>query len=275
MTAPHIVIIASVEWRKENLVALLDDIEHQTRVPEHVVVRLDGYSNRGVAWVTQRIVRPSLEDTRTVTIAPGVKAGAGARWLLAAAFERETDIGPTAILSVIDDDFRIEPNYLQVCYDHVANAEVPTAIGWLGETPDFIRWSADMPSPTECISLGAGLLTCRLRDLAGIDTFEEVDRYFKPPGDDEALVSYWLWKKGVKLIRPAGAASATSVDELQYDKRASFIDQGEHRHCVLRLNLKRKHGWTTYRLPAEFAGREMMVDGVAINPAASRTRGPR
>jgi len=181
------------------------------------------------------------------------KRGPGDRWVRATRMLASGDVPPDTIVSAIDDDFLIEPPYLKTSYDLVANAPEPTAVGWLGETPDFIRWSEARKEDTECISLGAGLLTCRLRDLAGIAEFPEADRYFKPPGDDEALVSYWLWKNGVKLVRPAGEAAAVSVDRLQHDSRASFIGQGEYRHRVLRTNLKENHGWSTYLLPAEFA----------------------
>lgn len=275
-TAPHLVVIASVSWRLENLVKLLRCITEQTRRPEFLLIILDGYSRLDEAEfdrvVTHSITFPGMASM-AVTNRP--RRGPGDRWVRATRMLATGDVPPDTIVSSIDDDFLIEPTYLETSYNLVANAHVPTAIGWLGETPDFIRWSSPQQTETKCISLGAGLLTCRLRDLAGIAEFPEAARYFTPPGDDEALVSYWLWKNDVRLIRPAGVAAAKSVDALQYDDRASFIGMGEHRHCVLRMNLKKNHGWSTYRLPWEFAGRDELVDGVGVNPAGMRSRAPR
>jgi hypothetical protein len=268
---PHLVVIASVEWRARNLVKLLDCVAQQTRAPERIVVLLDGYGDATRRWVHQAIDALKLPIT---TVSSAARRGPGQRWIYATTM-LWPPMDAATILSTIDDDFLIHPGYLRASYERVAAATEPMAIGWLGETPVFIPWTARLAEDVECISIGAGLLTCRLGDLDGIAKFPEVDRYFKPPGDDEALVSYWLWKNGVKLIRPKGVAEAVSVDALQHDPRASFIGQGKYRHGTLRMNLKEKHGWTTYELPSELDDTPQFTDGgVWVNPHASRPRSP-
>lgn len=248
---PHLVVISSVEWRKENFIKLVKSLAQQTRQPEHVLIVLDGYSEAAMAEAGAAVDRPPEGTTGHVRWNAGDRRrGAGWRWTLALELLLERSVPEDTVVSVVDDDFLLMPDYLRVCHARVAPAP-NIAIGWLGETPSFIPWTSPMSKDTVCISLGAGLLTCHLRHLRGIDQFVERDLYFTPPGDDEALVSFWLWKNGVKLIRPKGQALVYSVDALQYDERASFWNQSVYRHLVLRVGLREKHGWSTYRVPPE------------------------
>jgi hypothetical protein len=245
-TAPHLVVIASVEWRFANFMKLVKSLGQQTRLPEFLLVVLDGYSETGYRHVVN-----ALEGTPGMVVWNPRKKGPGHRWVLAVEMLGRGAVPEDTILTIIDDDFLIMPDYLRTNYERVALAKTPTAIGWLGEVPTFISWTAMHTKDIPCISIGAGLLTCRLKDLRGIDAFPDRDMYFRPPGDDEALVSYWLWKNGVKLIRPRGIALVHSVAELQHDPRASFVGQSVYRHKVLRMRLKEKYGWSTYQLPPE------------------------
>lgn len=265
MSSPHLVVISSVEWRRENLLKLLRDVTTQTRRPDYLMIILDGYSVDAERALIQGTDKLSFHGTAAMMLRNAAKHGPGDRWVRAVRMLTTGDVPEDTILSVIDDDFLIMPDYLRSNYERVANAKEPTAIGWLGEVPTFVSWTAMHLKDIPCISIGAGLLTCRLADLRGIEEFPDRDMYFKPPGDDEALVSFWLWKNGVKLIRPKGIALVHSVAALQHDPRASFVGQSVYRHKVLRMRLKEKYGWTTYQLPPELlVSHEIPPEGARI-----------
>jgi len=240
---PVVVVISSVPWRRANLLALVNDLAVQTLQPAKVLIHFDGYARGEVPdwddlpyWAQQYGLVTMTRCT--------VPCGPGERWrrLL-----QHPHVFQNPDVLVLDDDFRIEPGYIERTVAELATHD--GAVAWSGARladGDYIDWRGY--EPHELMSISAGSCALRLAWLRGVTDYEFIDDYFKVGGDDEALVSYHLWRKGVRMWRPSGAAPLFSVDKFANDSRAAGLRYGFKR-VASRLALHEQHGWASYKLP--------------------------
>lgn len=207
-------LVATIPKRRALCERLLGELARQSRPPDAVLLRLDGY---GVDEPAPQSMLYVYGVSRSA-----VAEGPGARWLFAA----EAGLDPEDIVVCVDDDAMLIEAPEFVAGLVMAVERGGGAAGAMG------RDTEGKPAPPGAYSRGrlihaAGLgLTVRARHLAGLREFAEklVEKdgpnLFSPLGDDDAIVSAYLWKTGVNIEHavtgnvfevPAGKASAQSV----------------------------------------------------------------
>lgn len=263
-----ICVIASLPWREGNLRALCRDLVVQRVVPGEVFVILDGYPERARVEFERDLV--TLEGGPRFTVQRNEQAkGPGERWRMLARMAerlvREAGSGPRAVEAlqkkiavIIDDDFRVGADYVEKTVEGFTADDVGM-VGWSGTTWDAV--SKYGVEETDLWCAAAGMSAVRIAPMAGIESYPAVDEYFGIGGDDEALVSYWMWQQKLRVVRPPGGPDMRSIDSLQHDRRASHRNHN-HRHFIQRITLLQQHGWAP-PTPPPFP-----------NPGAIRSRQP-
>jgi len=201
VSAPVVALVASIPARRRSCERLLDELSRQTRPPDGVVLVLDGYGDDMGALTyhpTPRCPLPLIVEYRTV--AP---RGAGARW------RATDDMNAETIVVTLDDDIMTleAPRLVEALVavvesgDHAAAAMGRSADGKPAPPGDFSRGP---------LIYGAGCgLTVRARYLRGLSAFaDEVKAAGGPDalgllGDDDALVSAFLWKREIPIVHAA------------------------------------------------------------------------
>ncbi len=232
-----LVAISSVSWRHDNLLVLLGDLGQQTLRPDLLQLTLDGYTAE-ISPGLMAAVGCDMSVQRTKTA-----QGPGHRWVRVMQ-EQPTD----AVVMVIDDDFRIDSHYIERTLHELETAAPGTAVAWSGarlSDGEYLSW--DSPEPDELMSISSGTCAVRRAWLGGLLDYPFVGDYFRVGGDDEALVSYHLWRHGIAMWKPHGVPPLHSVDTLQNDPRAAWQEHGFKRlESRMRLG---QLGWTPFKLP--------------------------
>ena len=248
-----VVAISSVPWREANLVALLDDLRRQTVQPDVVLLTLDGYTRVPDAVVAATLVNEPPIDLQ---VHP-TPCGPGTRWRRLEALTQGSDLSLGVNALVIDDDFRLDEQYIAITD---ANQSLcGGAIAWSGaraDDGDHTSWTD--PTARELLAISAGCCAMPLAWLHNVTDYPDINDYFGVGGDDEALVSYHIWlKEGAQwcALRPEGPAPLRSVDALANDPRAAGEQYGFAR-IKQRLRLRDELGWDIYKLPPSLRGRE-------------------
>lgn len=223
-TIPVHVVIASVPERRDNLSQLLMDVARQTYPISRVTCFLNGYD--------APIDAPSV----AIDWSPA-RRSAGYRWTYA----ERVDVADTDILCALDDDFRIEANYIETlleCFsDNVG------MVAWTGHTKlkryVFLK-TTQITLPL--IIGGAGLSATRVSALRGITQHPLAGELLADGGDDELLVSIMMRERGWSIVRPAGTPPVRSIESLQQAPTAS------HRLHTTRWEMRRRelakqYGW--------------------------------
>lgn len=233
-----IVVIGSVPWREENLRGLCQDFCAQTMLPGMVHLVLDGYSMRAHDGLRHWLDDLSMEWPMFSTTRHETPQGPGGRWRYLAKLATMPDERRVAV--IIDDDFRVGPDYVE-----------KTVAGFTSDDVGMVAWSGtswDTHSKygieeTDLWCAAAGMSAVRVSAMAGIESYPGVDAYFGVGGDDEALVSYWMWQQKLRVVRPPEPApDVRSIDAYQFDRRAAHRNHN-HRHYIQRIQLLQRHGW--------------------------------
>jgi len=196
-TARVIALVATIPPRRRSVERLLSELTAQTHVPEKVVLVLDGYKDDDTT--------PNCPLPIAKVYTSAKPLGPGARWRAA------EDLAPDDIVVNFDDDIRIAqaPKCVEALVSAVlVNESAAAAMG---------RLFSGHPAPPGDYAFGdlmyeAGCgLTVRAKHLWGLRAFaDEVLATGGPDalglrGDDDALVSAYLWKNNVRMVHaPTG-----------------------------------------------------------------------
>lgn len=209
------VLIATVPWRRQPCARLLGDIQKQSLQPRFVHLVLDGYGDDSLPRDLPLPIR--ICEYRTAK-----PSGPGGRWRVL----REGSITGADVLVVFDDDQilmgpTVIENFVRVIGDG-ATAYRGTDLRGSG--------GCVFPEGRPLICMGAGAMAVHPADLAGLDEMRaEIQTKcgfdpFADGGDDQAVVSAHLWRKGVPM-RAAGFLEIFMQQELnggsQQEKRRS------------------------------------------------------
>lgn len=231
-----VVLIASIPARRAFCEGLLGDLTRQTRPPDVVLLRLDGYGSDVPA---PRSPFPVFAIERSEK-----QEGPGMRWL----FAQSAGLDRDDIVVCIDDDANLleAPEFvaglvMAVERDGGAAGAMGTDLEGKGAPPG--------PYSRGLLIHAAGLgLTVRVKHLEGLRMFAEwlvqnnAPNLFSPLGDDDAIVSAHLWTTGVPITHavtgnvfelPAAKASAQSVARGR---------SGEKLHAQ-KMAIRRVTGW--------------------------------
>lgn len=224
MSSTH-VLIASVPERQDNLHALLADISQQTRPPDHVCVYLNGYSTP--------LSIPGVHINWSPT-----RRAAGARWQ----YVEDIPVTDDAWVYVIDDDFRLQPTYLEETAKSLTDGV--GMVTWTGHTR-LSKYHFLTPSATSLplVIGGSGTSLIRAQCLYGITRHRLSTELLSSGGDDELLVSILMHERHWSIVRPAGQPPLTSVDSLQEAPTASHC-QHAIRWQFRRKQLAQEYGWS-------------------------------
>jgi len=237
------VFIATVPWRRENLDVLVASLNAQTVPPNSITIVADNHVGHALPRYEGLSVALDVVDTE------GHK-GAGERWRL---IDKCVSHDEEALVLVIDDDIAIAPDYIERCA--LAYERLQAPLSWNGMTfiDQYIAPERSLGVDVRLFVLGAGTTVVPAHMLAGISADPMANELFGVYGDDEALVSWFLAKRGKRLYRPKGASGAWST-KFQCDPRSQWAQKGG-RHFGFRARLKER-GWPLIDPPPEHTRRE-------------------
>jgi len=242
-----IALVATIPPRRRSCMRLLDELTtRQTRKPDGVVMVWDGFA------ADVPVVAPP-DRLPLIGYAHNEKpCGAGARWLLVEAFLTSELSGPEELRPIKADD-------TIVCLDDdIMTLEAPRLVESLVAAVEGVhqhglegcaaaamgRSANGKPAPPGDASRGQLLhgagcgLTVKARHLKGLRAFaDEVKAAGGPDalgvlGDDDALVSAFLWRKGIPIIHtatgniyPAPNTQASSTTHALMQRKIDFNTQ--------------------------------------------------
>jgi len=226
-----IVLLATIPARKVSCERLLAEVAKQSRRPDGVILVLDGYGEEAPA---PKCPLPIVATHRT-----DKPSGAGARW------KAVTNLPPETIIVCLDDDAMLieAPTLIKKLVDAVETGGGAAAA--MGRSADGRFAPPGKFSRGDLIhGLGCGLAV-RVKHLAGLQDFAAEVRKADGPdalglkGDDDALVSAYLWKTKVRVVH-AGAGNIFAAPGTQ--KTAARTGLKEHPNAQ-KLAIKRLTGW--------------------------------
>lgn len=189
-----LVLVATIPARLMSCERLLAELGQQSRKLDGVLLVLDGYGEKPAP----RCSLPIIKEYRT-----SKPSGPGARWRVTA------DCAPEDILINIDDDavLREAPGFIMALVQAVESGSGAAAAMGFGadgkRSPPGNRSRGKLIYAAGCgLAAKVGLLeglkefAAEVRDKGGPDALG-------PLGDDDALVSALLWKKGIYIAHAA------------------------------------------------------------------------
>lgn len=228
-----LVLIATIPPRRHSCKRLLSELAKQTRKPDGVVLCLDGYG--------QYMPEPVCPLPVYAVYRSPQLSGAGHRWVMTA-YVPQDDI----VINLDDDCFTVRaPNLIKALAEAVEQGGAAAA---MGKTRDGKRAPPGNRSRGELIYAAGCGLAVRAGDLAGLHVFAREIREqagFDPlgiRGDDDALVSAWLWKQGITIRHAAtgviNAVAGTGASSQTRDKLARGEDLSAQKRVIAALT-----GW--------------------------------
>jgi len=178
-------LLATIPSRRLFCERLLVSLPKQSLVPDFVHLVLDGYFDS-----------PTPVCQMPHTTYPSIqRRGPGGRWRVLPHVPKD------AILIVLDDDQEIfGPDVIK----NLVSAVDPTGAAALSGTNENSLGGSFSKGRT-LISMGAAVMALHVADLAGLsETLAEIRKKcdfdpFADLGDDEAVISAHLWKRGVPM----------------------------------------------------------------------------
>lgn len=202
-------LIATIPARRPFCERLLRELARQSRKPDGVIFVLDGYGDLPAPACSLPVVR----EHRTAQL-----SGAGQRWL------RCGDLDPEDIIVNLDDDIVLAG--APSCFKTLADTaeQHKTAAAAMGRTArNKVAPPGLLPYGALIHAAGCGL-TVRVKHLVGLQEFATSIKAqggpdgLGPGGDDDGLVSAYLWRSGVvithaptgNIFQAPGAQSGTT-----------------------------------------------------------------
>lgn len=186
-------LVATIPARRQSCTRLLAELAKQTRPPDGVVLVLDGYGDDPAPPCPLPIVL----ERRTAQL-----SGAGNRWRTMA------DLPVDDIVISVDDDIILfeSPQFIAKLAEAV---EKFGAAGPMGRTFDGKAAPPGAWSRGELMHAAGAGVSARAGVLAGVVAFADAVRAnggpdaLGPQGDDDAILSAYLWKSGVPIKHAA------------------------------------------------------------------------
>lgn len=229
MTPPPVLILcATVPWRRDACAQMLRSLDRQTLRPELVILHLDGFA--------RATPRPSVPPALEVNVRRFLRPRGVGNWWRSL---DESHLG--MLVACVGDDFVYPPDYLERLAS--LQTEYGGAISWHGWSVDGrnCRFRARLPAPAPLVRCGTALMLAPAGEIIGVGEHELADLFFHPYGHDEALISCWLWERGVPMTRPAGHPGVTHL-AAGCDPRSTSI-RDRDRKASLRRVLRQRYGW--------------------------------
>jgi hypothetical protein len=210
MTPPVHLLIATIPSRRAMCDALLEAVSQQTIVPVQVHLVPDQYPNDDAPYTPWLHVANYRFDTT---------GGPGGRWRVL----RHLPDG--VALVVLDDDQLLASNdVIEQLIDAAGTGfpNAPAAAAYRGIFPS--GWGGAAAKGAPLIAVACGALACPAAALAGLEaTAAEIREKcgfdpWGPLGDDDAVVSFHLWRRGVPM-RAAGMLQIFDAPGSQADSQ--------------------------------------------------------
>lgn len=191
-----IALIATIPARKRSVMRLFAELERQSRKPDGVILVLDGYGQQEPPPCPLPIVYVSVTEK---------PLGAGNRWRVVERALAEQQIRADDIILCLDDDITlmVAPKLVEKLLKAVeGGAQASAAMG---------RRPGGKAAPPGIVGMGdllhaAGCgLMAPAGSFVGVGAFGDTVKASGGPdalglmGDDDALVSAFLWKQGIKI----------------------------------------------------------------------------
>lgn len=226
-TSRVIALIATIPERRALCERLLGELQRQSRRPDGMILVLDGFKEHEELEISVPV------DWELAVFSSDLQQGPGGRWL------RVLDLMSGRCGNFHDDMDLLQLDDIIVCIDDDAVlVDAPEFIAGLAMAVERdggaaaamgrdARGRTCLPGPNRCGLLihAAGLgLTVRAKHLEGLGAFaDEVKAAggpdaLGPLGDDDALVSAFLWKKGILIHH----AATGNIFEAPAGKKTSF-----------------------------------------------------
>lgn len=232
-------LLATVPPRRACAERLLAALADQTVAPDAVHLCLEGYADLPSPCYPSGL---TVREYRTAEA-----SGPGARWRVLPEIPRE------AVVIVLDDDQQVIGRDVVEALVHAIDRG--GAASCMGVDAD--GWGMCFPAGTELVAVAAGTMVARAADLEGLEgTRAEIRERcgFDPcgdGGDDEAVVSAHLWRRGVPM-RAAGPIAVREApgtqDGSQSERRRAL--RGDRHPSWQRREIRRATGWP-WRDPGE------------------------
>jgi hypothetical protein len=194
-----IALIATVPARRRSCERLLAELAKQTRPPDSVALVLDGYGNAPAPACSL----PIVAESRTAEL-----SGAGNRWRVLHEWASAGTIAADDIIACIDDD-TILFEAPQLIAKLVEAVEASGAAAPMGRTFDGKAAPPGAWSRGDLMHAAGCGVTARAGVLAGVVAFANDTKTaggpdaLGPGGDDDAIVSAYLWKSGLAIKHAA------------------------------------------------------------------------
>lgn len=230
-----IALVATIPSRRRSVERLLSELAQQSRVVNEVVLVMDGYPEADTIPTCPIPVARVYRSVKAL--------GPGARWRVA------EDLAPDDIIVNFDDDITLikAPRCVEAlaavveANDGVAAAAMGRRFSGKPAPPG--DWAAD----DLMYAAGCGL-TARAGALVGLLAFAETVKAEGGPdalglrGDDDALVSAFLWKNNVRMMHAATGnifpAPNTRASSFTVDVMASGLALDAQKKEIARIT-----GW--------------------------------
>lgn len=227
-----VVLVATIPARKRSCERLLAELERQSRVPDFVILTLDGYGDAP---------EPACPLPH-VAVRNEKQMGAGNRWYVGAEFATEEDI-----LVCLDDDIMLieAPRLVESL---AAAVESGGAAAAMGRGVDGKQAPPGAFSRGNLIHAAACGLALHARHLKGLREFaNEVKTAggpdaLGPLGDDDALVSAFLWKTNVPILH-AATGNIFPAPGTQASSQTKARAAREGSHDVQKQAISKITGW--------------------------------
>lgn len=280
-----LVLLATIPARRASCERLLAELARQSRPPDAVILCLDGYGDEPL--------RPSCPLPAFVATTPA-PSGPGHRWRVAERLATETPdarptwcpsadpaapvLAPDDVLLCIDDDADLSqvPRFLEALAVILETSNAAAAA--MGHTPGGLR------APPGEVSRGRLLLACgcglalRAGHLRGLQAFaaelcaKGARDPLGPGGDDQALVSCHLWRRGVPILHAAAGAFTFAAGTQRTSETSARQARGEVTLHEQAQEIARLTGWPLAAPVIEVAAQPVLTweAELAAVPAGAR-----
>lgn len=222
-----LVLIATIPPRRHSCERLLSELTCQARPPDGVVLCLDGY---GEDLPEPACPLPIIVVSRTMQL-----SGAGRRWSVVPYLPPED-----VVINLDDDCYTVRaPNLIKALAETVEQGGAAAA---MGKTIAGRRAPPGNTSHGDLIFAAGCGLAVRAGDLDGLHVFAKEIREktgfdsLGVRGDDDALVSAYLWKRGIPIRHAAtgliNAVAGTGASSQTRDKLARGEDLNAQKMAI-------------------------------------------